>query len=154
MARTVRRLSDHRQRLHATFCPHTGGGDAFIAHAGDVERREVPQLAPTQLAPYGACAPISTACWNVGRLIHSISGCVIAPIARNWIESEHIWLPALQTPSAGYTCCADSPIAWLSEVSSAARQRARTYGSCSTAARSVTSALKPACVRHTGCGNG
>jgi hypothetical protein len=34
-------------------------------------------------------------------LIHSLSGWVTAPIARNWIESEHIWSPAGQTPSAG-----------------------------------------------------
>ena len=57
-------------------------------------------------------------------MIHSISGCVMAPIARNWIESEHIWSPAAQTPSAGYTCCGVSAIAWLSDVSSAERHGA------------------------------
>ena len=33
---------------------------------------------------------ISSACWKVGRLTHSISGWVMPPIARSWIESEHI----------------------------------------------------------------
>ena len=42
---------------------------------------------------------ISSACWNVGRFTHSISGWVITPIGRNWIESEHIWSPAAHTLS-------------------------------------------------------
>ena len=50
---------------------------------------------------YGMRPTSSSACWNVGRLTHSISGWVIAPSARNWIESEHIWSPAEHTPSAG-----------------------------------------------------
>ena len=49
----------------------------------------------------GSVPRISTACWKVGRLIHSISGCVIAPIALNWMESEHIWSPAWHALSAG-----------------------------------------------------
>ncbi|MGB0094827.1 MAG: hypothetical protein WBP81_20125 [Solirubrobacteraceae bacterium] len=47
-------------------------------------------------------------------MTHSISGWVIAPSALNWIESEHIWLPAGQTPSAGYT--------WAGVFASASRR--------------------------------
>ena len=59
---------------------------------------------------------ISSACWKVGRFTHSISGCVMAPIARNWIESEHIWSPAWQTPSAGYAWSGLSDAARASEL--------------------------------------
>src|ERR1700759_614247 len=47
---------------------------------------------------------ISSACWKVGRLTHSIRGWLIAPMARNWMESWHSWSPAWQGPSAGLTC--------------------------------------------------
>ncbi len=57
-------------------------------------------------------------------MTHSISGWLITPIGRNWIESEHIWSPAEQTLSAGYTWSGDSCAAWSSELSSAARHLA------------------------------
>jgi len=69
------------------------GSDPYLAASG-------PYLAGSgrYLGPWPW---ISSACWNVGRLTHSIRGWLITPIGRNWIESEHIWSPAAHTPSAG-----------------------------------------------------
>ncbi len=53
-------------------------------------RRQVARAGTRALAYRGPCPCTETACWNVGRLIHSISGWLTAPTTRNWIASEHI----------------------------------------------------------------
>ena len=65
---------------------------AICGDLGQAERRE--WWLANGLGAYGA----GTIAGSLTRRYH---GLLIAPIALNWIESEHIWSPAAQALSAG-----------------------------------------------------